>query len=332
MKTLTVFTPAYNRKHTIGRTFESLCRQTSNDFEWLIIDDGSSDGTKEWVESLGEKIELNGVAFDWMGRKQNETTDRHFVVEVGNVGELSLTMRIEYVYKPNGGLYTGYNVAYAVIKTELCVCIDSDDFMPDNAVELIIKKWNQRENSDKQKIGGIAGLDFNVINKRPIGGHFNKDEEVGWVPDLHHQGDCKFVFRTELMRSVAPQIGFEGEKDFNPHYMQMQILDKYPMYILNENICWVEYQIGADSMSQAIFKQYVRSPRSYAKYRLLEMILTRENGFLNRLRLCIHYVSSCLFAHDSNWLRNCPQKILAIISVPFSILLSIFIMYKSRRS
>lgn len=47
---LTVFTPAYNRAHTIGRTYESLCRQTCQDFEWLVIDDGSSDHTKELVE------------------------------------------------------------------------------------------------------------------------------------------------------------------------------------------------------------------------------------------------------------------------------------------
>ena len=56
MKTLTVFTPTYNRKHTLPRTYESLCRQTCSDFEWLVIDDGSSDGTREWIEGLGDKI------------------------------------------------------------------------------------------------------------------------------------------------------------------------------------------------------------------------------------------------------------------------------------
>ena len=54
MKLLTIFTPTYNRKHTIGRTYDSLLRQTSKDFHWLIIDDGSIDGTKERVESLGQ--------------------------------------------------------------------------------------------------------------------------------------------------------------------------------------------------------------------------------------------------------------------------------------
>lgn len=331
MKTLTVFTPAYNRKHTIGRTYESLCRQTCKDFDWLIIDDGSKDGTKEWVESLGRKVQPEGQAFDWMGRFTNQSTDNHFVIEVQHVGGSDHNMCVEYVYKPNGGLYTGYNVAYAVIKTELCVCIDSDDFMPDDAVALIINKWKAIGPVDKLNVGGIAGLDFNVVDKQAIGGVFNTNEDLAWFSDLHHQGDCKFIFRTELMRSVAPQIGFEGEKDFNPHYMQMQILDKYIMAVLNENICWVEYQVGGDSMSQAIFKQYIRSPKSYVKYRILEMKLTRGNSRVNRLRLCAHYVSSCIFAHDGNWLKNCPQKLMVIISIPLGLVLNVLIRYKSKR-
>ena len=64
MKTLTVFTPTYNRKHTLPRTYESLCRQTSDDFEWLIIDDGSTDGTREWVEGLGQRIVGTGQQFE----------------------------------------------------------------------------------------------------------------------------------------------------------------------------------------------------------------------------------------------------------------------------
>ena len=52
MKTLTVFTPTYNRAHTLTRTYHSLCRQTSKDFEWLIIDDGSTDNTHELIQEF----------------------------------------------------------------------------------------------------------------------------------------------------------------------------------------------------------------------------------------------------------------------------------------
>ena len=55
MKTLTVFTPAYNRAHTIGRTYKSLCSQKCKDFVWLIVDDGSTDNTAELVKDWMSK-------------------------------------------------------------------------------------------------------------------------------------------------------------------------------------------------------------------------------------------------------------------------------------
>lgn len=324
MTTLTVFTPTYNRKHTLPRTYESLCRQTSRDFDWLVIDDGSSDGTREWIESLGSKIICSGQKFDWMGRIEEGEDDNHFVIQAPNV-------RIEYVYKPNGGLYTGYNVAYQTILTELCVCIDSDDFMPDDAVEKIVGKWSGLSEVEKEKYCGIVGLDFDVRTKEPIGGYFSEGVAETWAAEQNHVGDVKYAFRTELMRRVAPQIGFEGERDFNPHYMQVQVLDQRPVLVLNENLCWVEYQIGADSMSQGIWKQYTRSPRSYAKYRINEMTLVHGNPLKNRFRLCVHYVSSCMLSKDSAWLRNTPLKLLTLAAVPVGILLTLVVKYKNRK-
>ena len=110
MKSLTVFTPTFNRAHTLPRLYDSLCRQTCDDFEWLVIDDGSTDETEKLVR-------------DW--------TDE---------GILS----IRYIYQENGGLYTGYNTAYANIESELNVCIDSDDAMPPDAVGSILQMWRER--------------------------------------------------------------------------------------------------------------------------------------------------------------------------------------------
>lgn len=341
MKTLTVFTPTYNRKHTLPRTYESLCRQTCRDFDWLVVDDGSSDGTREWIESLGQKATSSGQQFDWMGRivssldandreagrKSDVNTSDHFIVQTPNV-------RIEYIYKPNGGLYTGYNVAYQTIETELCVCIDSDDYMPDDAVEKIVGKWSGQSEEEKKKYCGITGLDFNVVDKKPIGGYFPDGIESIWFNDLRlknlHVGDTKQVMRTVLMRDVAPMEGFEGERNFNPIYMLIQVLDKYPVLLLNDNLCWVEYQIGADSMSQGIFKQYVNSPRSFAKMRKLEMCL-EHNTMKDRIRSAIHYVSSCMIAKDRNWLQDSPEKMLTLMIAPLGMLLYIFIKYKTRK-
>ena len=270
MKTLTVFTPTYNRKHTLPRTYESLCRQTCKDFDWLVIDDGSSDGTREWIESLGPKSVSCGQRFDWMGRIIDGEDENHFVIDAG--------FRIEYVYKPNGGLYTGYNVAYQTIQTELCVCIDSDDYMPDDAVEKIVKMWKEK---GSEEYCGLIGLDFALNTGDPIGGMFPSFLAETYLADLRirhiHSGDVKIVTRTYLMKKVCPMIGFEGEKNFNPIYMVVQVCDSYPLLVLNDNLCWVDYQIGVDSMSQGIFRQYINSPRSFAKMRIMEMSLKNIN-------------------------------------------------------
>ena len=298
MKTLTVFTPTYNRAHTIERVYESLKAQTCDDFEWLVIDDGSTDNTKTLVESF---IEASGSG-----------------------------MKIHYVYKENGGLYTGYNVAYATIKTELCVCIDSDDFMPVDAVEKIVSFWKEQGTDD---YAGILGLDFNIATKEIIGGTFPSGLREVYFYDLTlkklHAGDTKPVMRTSLMRQVAPQIGFPGEKNFNPVYMMLQVCDNYPVLLMNEVLCNVEYQIGADSMSQGIWRQYVNSARSFAKLRLLEMGLKRNN-FRNKMRVCVHYISSCLLSRDKKWLSNSPLKIMTLLLFPMGFMLYLMVLWKNR--
>ena len=330
MKTLTVFTPTFNRKHTITRTYESLCRQTSCDFDWLIVDDGSTDGTRDWVESLGEKTSAEGECFDWMGRPNSQTDTTHFVVISLNTIS-GRPLHIEYIYKPNGGLYTGYNTAYSTIQTELSVCIDSDDFMPDDAVEKIVSLWREKGSN---YYCGIEGLDFDIHSNSPIGGYFPRGLESIYLHELLlkkiHSGDTKQVMRTQLMKEVAPMEGFRDEKNFNPIYLLLQVCDKYPLLVLNENICTVEYQIGADSMSQGIFKQYLNSPKSFAKMRLLEMSL-QHNTMKDKFRSAIHYVSSCIIARDQHCIRNSTNKILTLLACPFGLLLYFYIKYKTNK-
>lgn len=324
MNTLTVFTPTYNRAHTIVRTYESLCRQSCSDFDWLIIDDGSSDGTRKWVENLGEKLVDSGTRFDWMGRLLDGEDANHFVIQTERFD-------IEYIYKPNGGLYTGYNTAYATIQTELCVCIDSDDYMPDDAVEKILKCWKER---GEKKYAGILGLDYNITTQELIGGRFPEGLNEAFFYDLTlkklHAGDTKPVLRTALMKAVTPQVGFLGEKNFNPVYMMLQVCDNYPVLLLNENLCNVEYQIGADSMSQGIWRQYVNSAKSFAKLRLLEMSLN-HNTWGNKMRVCIHYISSCLLSKDSEWLEKSPLKATTLMLFPFGFVMYLLVRWKNRK-
>jgi len=265
----------------------------------MVIDDGSTDNTRELVQGY---IDNGGHDFS-----------------------------IHYIYKENGGLYTGYNTAYANIETELCVCIDSDDYMPDDAVEKILKCWKERGG---EKYAGILGLDYNIATQELIGGKFPEGLNEVYFYDLTlkklHGGDTKPVLRTALMKEVAPQVGFPGEKNFNPVYLMLQVCDNYPVLLLNENLCNVEYQIGADSMSQGIWHQYVNSARSFAKLRLLEMSL-KHNTLRNKMRVCVHYISSCLLSKDEEWLKKSPLKVMTLLLFPVGFTLYLLVLWKNKK-
>lgn len=99
----TVFTPTYNRTDTLDRLYQSLIRQTDRDFEWLIVDDGSTDGTKGTVDG--------------------------FIAE-GRI-------RVRYVCQENGGKHRAYNRALELAEGTSFFCVDSDDWLCPDAVERI---------------------------------------------------------------------------------------------------------------------------------------------------------------------------------------------------
>ena len=294
MVPITVFTPAYNRSDLLGRCFESMKRQTRKDFIWMIIDDGSKDNTREVVES-------------WLREP--------------------LDFELQYFYKENGGLHTAYNEAIARIDTELCVCIDSDDFMPDDAIEKILSFW---ETHGSDAYAGIVGLDFN-LEGNVIGDPLPEQKTVNLI-DLHTgrypivNGDRTNVVRTELYRKFAPMKVFPGEKNFNPHYMHLQISQEYDFLVLNENLRFVDYQ--PQGMTNSMLWQYRNSPNSFAEIR--KLYLSFPNTPLKyRLRHSVHLASSCFLAGSGlRSIKESPRKGLAVLALPFGFVLSCYVWMK----
>ena len=288
---ITVFTCTYNRANTIGRTYESLCRQTRKNFKWLVVDDGSTDNTRELVER-------------W------QKHDNGF--------------EIQYAYKVNGGLHTGYNKAIELMETELCVCIDSDDWMPDDAVEKIIFTWQSRKTKD---VAGIVGLDY-IDEEKPIGGLLPEVEKCH-IYDLgfkyHHCGDKKIVIRVDLFKQVAPQPTYNGEKNFNPMLMIDKIDLNYEWLIINENLCFVDYQ--PDGMANGIFRQYLNSPNSFAAMRI-EYFKFPGTSLKYKIKQYIHLGSSACLAKNFSWLNKAPNPLVAYLLLPFGFLLSLYIKRK----
>lgn len=294
MTDITVFTPTYNRAYCLHKCYESLKRQTCKDFDWLIIDDGSNDGTEKLVKN-------------W----QNE--DNGF--------------DIRYIYKENGGLHTAYNCAIENIVSPLCVCIDSDDFMPENAVEKILNFWR---NNGSDEYAGIVGLDYD-LQGNIIGDLLPNQKSVNLIDLLIGKyniknGDRTNVVRTELYKKYAPMKVFPGEKNFNPHYMHLQISEEYDFLVMNENLRYVEYQ--PTGMSNSILKQYYNSPNSFAEIRKLYLSFPKTS-FKFKLRHSIHLVSSCILAGNVfRAIKESPCKGITFLSIPFGALLAFYIKSK----
>ena len=297
MKPITVFTPSYNRAGLLPRCYNSLKHQTCKDFIWMIIDDGSSDGTGELVR-------------EW------QDTEKEFT--------------IEYYYKTNGGLHTAYNEAIAHINTPLCMCIDSDDWLPEYAIEKVIDFW--KANGD-ETVAGIVGLDC-YENGEIIGDPLPDVDRINLIDLLVgkysiRNGDRTNVVRTELYRKVAPMRSFPGEKFFNPHYMHLLISLEYDFLVLNEPLRFVEYQAGG--MSDNIFKQYLNSPNSFAETRRLYLSFP-DAPFKFRLRNSIHYVSSLLLSKRlCEEISRSDDKLMLILVIPFGVLLAGYTAYKGKR-
>lgn len=293
-KSITVFTPTYNRAHLIHHLYESLLRQSCQDFKWLVIDDGSTDNTREIIENWIEEGKLD----------------------------------ISYIYKDNGGLHSGYNTAIAHIDTELSICIDSDDWMPDKAIERILVRWNDYR--DNNRIAGLIGLDYGV-NGHLIGGHLKNGLEINpvrFLASCTNRGDKKYVVRTSCYKEMAPMPEYKGERNFNPHYLILKMSEKYRFIAMDEALCIVDYQ--PDGMTANQFKQYLDSPQSFAELR--RMILSLPNvPLLYMLKTVIHYCSSSQLAGNINYIKESPKPLLTVIFAPAGHALTSLIRFKAKQ-
>lgn len=281
---LTIFTPAYNRAHTLPRTYESLRQQNCKDFIWLIIDDGSSDNTVALVEK-------------W------QQADNGF--------------EICYVYKENGGMHTAHNTAYEHIDTELNTCIDSDDKLAPGAVEKILEKWEQVKN---QGYAGIIALDADFDGK-VIGRGFpegmTETTAIGYYA-AGGSGDKKLIYRTDIINQYPPYPVFEGEKYVALSYKYRLIDQTWKLAVLDEVVCNVEYQ--PDGSSGTMWKQYLKNPRGFAFWRKVCMQYPYST---KRLVIdCIHYCSSSILAKNRNYIKESPRKLLTLACTPFGCVLA----------
>lgn len=292
MKTLTIITTTYNRAYCLHQVYESLLRQTNDDFIWLVLDDGSTDNTKELVDR-------------WI------TEDR---------------IRIHYHYKKNGGMHTARNAAYALVETEINVIIDSDDWMADDAVEKIVSFWKAHK---KDSIAGIITHNADPSGKQigtPMPFGVSECTVTDFFGKYGGKGDKKLIYRSDLSR-LYPYPEFEGEK-FYPASYKFRLLDQdYNMLLLDEVICIVDY--NDDSMTRAKFAQYRTCSKGFAHFR--NEMMRISHSMSECARLAIHYVAESRFSGNRNFIRSSYKKSYVFLMYIPGTLLYFYLKYTKRK-
>ncbi len=284
MNTITVFTTTYNRAYVLPQLYVSLCNQTNRNFDWLIIDDGSIDNSKELIDG-------------W--------------IKEGKI-------QIRYIYKENGGMHTGHNLAYKNISTELNICIDSDDYMPENAIELILNFWSENKN---QKYAGILGLDIykdgSLVSNKSFPANVKSGKYYSLKGKYGLSGDIKFVYRTDVIKNYPEYPVFPNERFTPLGYKYLLIDQDYDMLFFNKALCVVEYMPDGSTMN--IFKQYVNNPRGFLHERKIRMV--KAYSFKERMTNTIHYIATSLLIKSKRIVLDSPKKFLTIILYPFGLML-----------
>ncbi|HAX72253.1 MAG TPA: hypothetical protein DCY20_01880 [Firmicutes bacterium] len=225
---VTVFTPTYNRGYCLETLYKSLQNQTSHDFEWLVIDDGSTDKTHDLFEQ-------------WMQE------DNAFVMT--------------YVKVKNGGKHRAINKGTELAKGELFFIVDSDDYLVDNSIERIIY-WESTI-LEKEKFAGVSG-NRGFTNEIIIGDTFEGDfiDATSLERDtLNIKGDKAEVFYTRLLKQYKfPEI--EGENFITEAVVWFQIaFDGYKIRWFNEITYICEYL--EDGLTHHAIEVAMKNPKGY---------------------------------------------------------------------
>ena len=247
---ITVFTPTYNRAHLLTRLYESLCQQTYKDFEWIIVDDGSTDQTAK----------LFGMSPQAPLRGGGQSDDHNSSSPFRGLGGLQAPGQggIRYIRQANGGKHRAINRGVQEARGELFFIVDSDDLLTEDALQTVVERWAAVR--DDVCIGGVCGLDM-TPNGTVIGSGLAKGEQISNSLDIrlkyHVTGDLKEVFRTSVLREF-PFPEYESEKFCPEALVWNRIAQQYNLLYFNLPIYIAEYQKGG--LTDRIVRVRMESP------------------------------------------------------------------------
>lgn len=234
MKRLTVFTPTYNRAAVLHRVYDSLVCQTYRDFDWLIVDDGSTDDTKSVVEAFAAQSDFP----------------------------------IRYIYQENQGKHIATNRAVEQTQSELFVIADSDDSFTPDALQKLVAAWDSIAEAEKPHFKGVICRCYDSQTGEPIGIFPAKTFDSN---DL--EGNFKYkltfekwmLFRTDVLREFPFPGEGEGLKFFPETVTWRTMARKYKTRYIDDALrCY--YRDQANALTHNKTPRYRENVHLWAHY------------------------------------------------------------------
>lgn len=285
MNTITVFTPTYNREKTLRRLYESLIQQSYKNFEWLIVDDGSIDSTEELVNS-------------WKSEEK---------------------ISIRYYKQKNGGKHRAINKGLDYAEGELFFIVDSDDYLPENSLEVIIKHYLTIKDNDS--IIGVVGLYSSPNGKILKNQQFPLDTvDTNLIERRENYGitvDMAKVLKTSIFKDFKfPDIA--GEIFVAESIVWNKMAIEYNFRYFNEVIYIAEY--FEDGLSSNSIRNRRKNPK-YATLLYKELSHNPKASFKLKFKSIINFWRFG-FCNTKNVFRLMAQVNhfpLALLALPFGI-------------
>lgn len=276
---ITILTPTYNRAKLLRLCFDSLCAQTDFDFEWLIVDDGSTDNTEEVV-----------------------------------TGFVTKEFPIRYIKKQNGGKHTALNAAHPYISGQYVLILDSDDTLTADAVEQVKHAWADRENDPE--VGMVTFLKGNSTDEPNcvVSDWDTPVDIMRYRRICVRSNDCCEVIRTELFKKYPFPV-FEGERFLAEGALWGRVSYDCKCVYINRVIYICEYLDGGLTKSGCAMR--IANPLG-GMYNA-NVYMAKKNFMKNRIKNGLLYTCYGFFAGEKprEMAAGCQAGALMWLCLPF---------------
>ena len=280
-----VFTPTYNRAYVLPRLYQSLLQQTSKDFTWVIVDDGSTDGTRELVRGY---------------------------IDEGLVD-------IKYQFQSNGGKQRAHNTGIMMCDEDLFFGVDSDDYLVGTAIEDIVAEWEKWENDST--VAGLLSLK-GKDQTHPIGSALPDGLKRVKVYDLYAKygftGDASMIYRVSVLKET-PFIIDENERFISESYIMLKIDDHYDLALFPSITSICEYL--TDGYSSNARKLARENPKGYM--RVKKLYIDRSTTFKEKVKNAALFLVGAFYAREfKERFKELDKSVAVYLAAPIALVLA----------